>query len=94
MLNFHESFSFYEYAYIEEKFGKIERELSAIIAQFRAYVESGDQCHLDWAWQGIDWLANREGNVAREWDYIRERHDEAINKTRLAPLGAENVEVR
>ncbi|NBR25672.1 MAG: hypothetical protein EBU08_18200 [Micrococcales bacterium] len=72
----------------------MERELNAISVMFRTYVETGDARVLEWAFDGLAFLADRENSVGREWDYIADRHNENMNNTRESRLGAENVEVQ
>lgn len=91
-MEIHESFAPIERTYIEEKLGKIQRELHSIATLFQTYVSSGEEVFLEWAWENIQFLADRENSIGREWDYITDRHDE--NKTRQPKLGAENVEVQ
>ena len=92
-MKIHESFARVEHTYIEEKLGKVERELQAIATLFRTYVSSGEEVFLTWAWENIAFIADRENNIGREWDYITDRHDENKNKTRVADSGEKNLEV-
>ena len=93
-MDIHESFARVEHTYIEEKLGKVERELNSIMVMFRMYVETGQSNFLQWAFDGLEFLADRENSVGREWDYIADRHHENQNNTRESRLGAKNVEVQ
>jgi hypothetical protein len=93
-MEMHESFARVERDYIEEKLGKVERELHSIVTLFQTYVSSGEDVFLEWAWENIAFLADRENSIGREWDYIADRHDENRNKTRVADSGEKIMEVQ
>jgi hypothetical protein len=93
-MEIHESFARVEHTYIEEKLGKVERELNAVLVMFRTYVETGDPKVLEWAFEGVAFIADRENSIGREWDYIADRHDENRNKTRVADSGEKIMEVQ
>jgi hypothetical protein len=93
-MNIHESFARVEHTYIEEKLGKVERELNSIMVMFRMYVETGDPKVLEWGFESLAFIADRENSIGREWDYIADRHNENLNKTRVANSGEKNLEVK
>ena len=92
-MEIHESFAPIECTYIEEKLGKVQREMKSIAGMFRMYVETGEEQFLECAWENIAFIADRENSIGREWDYITDRHDENRNKTRVTDSGEKNLEV-